>query len=81
MTLTILTQTMMEMMTKISRSNEELALIVVAAGSSSRMGDIKKEYLPLEAGNVRSTAVKALLRVVPVAAVAGTVPKQENTEI
>lgn len=81
MTLTILTQTMMEMMTKISRSNEELALIVVAAGSSSRMGGIKKEYLPLESGTVLSTAVKAFLRVFPFSAVAVTFPNQENTEL
>ncbi len=81
MTLTILTQTTMEMMTKISRSNEELALIVVAAGSSSRMGGIKKEYLPLESGTVLSTAVKAFLRVFPFSAVAVTFPNQENTEL
>ena len=72
---------MMEMMTKISRSNEELALIVVAAGSSSRMGDIKKEYLPLESGTVLSTAVKAFLRVFPFSVVAVTFPNQENTEL
>ena len=81
MTLTILTQTMMEMMTKISRSNEELALIVVAAGSSSRMGDIKKEYLPLESGTVLSTAVKAFFRVFSFSVVAVTFPNQENTEL
>ena len=81
MTLTILTQTTMEMMTKISRSNEELALIVVAAGSSSRMGGIKKEYLPLESGTVLSTAVKAFFRVFSFSVVAVTFPNQENTEL
>ena len=69
------------MMTKTNRSNEELALIVVAAGSSSRMGGIKKEYLPLESGTVLSTAVKAFLRTLPFSVVAVTFPNQENPEL
>lgn len=68
-------------MTKTNRSNEELALIVVAAGSSSRMGGIKKEYLPLESGTVLSTAVKAFLRTLPFSVVAVTFPNQENPEL
>ena len=68
-------------MTKTNRSNEELALIVVAAGSSSRMGGIKKEYLPLESGTVLSTAVKAFLRSLPFSVVAVTFPNQENPEL
>ncbi len=46
---------------------EKLAVIVTAAGSSSRMkSSIKKEYLPLEGGTVLSTAVKAFLKTIDV---------------
>lgn len=44
-------------------TNSDIAVIVAAAGSSSRMGGgIKKEYLPLDRGTVLSGAVKIFLK-------------------
>ena len=41
-------------------SNSKVAVIITAAGSSTRMGgSVKKEYLPLGDGTVLSTCVKA----------------------
>ena len=61
------------------QAKEGLALIVTAAGSSSRMGGIKKEYLPLGEGTVLSTAVKAFLKALPFSLIAVTFPSK-NTD-
>ena len=60
--------------------NEGPALIVTAAGSSTRMGGIKKEYLPLEGGTVLSTAVKAFLKTLPFSLVAVTFPEKKDSD-
>ena len=48
-------------MTKLSNSDQKkIAIIITAAGSSTRMGgSVKKEYLPLGDGTVLSACVKA----------------------
>ena len=48
-------------MTTLSNSQDiKIAVIITAAGSSTRMGgSVKKEYLPLGDGTVLSTCVKA----------------------
>ncbi|MBP5601474.1 MAG: 2-C-methyl-D-erythritol 4-phosphate cytidylyltransferase [Treponema sp.] len=43
-----------------STGNKKIAIIITAAGSSTRMGQsVKKEYLPLGGGTVLSSCVKA----------------------
>ena len=43
-----------------SNPTEKIAIVITAAGSSTRMGgSVKKEYLPLGEGTVLSTCVKA----------------------
>lgn len=57
-------------------SNKKIAVIIAAAGSSSRMGlSCKKEYLPLDGGSVLSTSLKAFLTSIKINTVAITVPK------
>ncbi len=56
-------------------------LILVAAGSSSRMGlGIKKEYLPLKGGTVLSSAASAFLESLPFSALAVTYPHFDNPQ-
>ncbi len=50
-------------------------LVVVAAGSSTRMGGLKKEYLPLEEGTVLSRAVRSFLEAYPITKIAIAIPK------
>ncbi|WP_303921260.1 2-C-methyl-D-erythritol 2,4-cyclodiphosphate synthase [Treponema berlinense] len=64
----------------VKAENEGPALIVTAAGSSTRMGGIKKEYLPLEGGTVLSTAVKAFLKTLPFSLVAVTFPEKKDSD-
>lgn len=66
------------MKTTNSQQKEELALLIVAAGSSSRMGGIKKEYLPLNGGTVLSTATRAFLKTLNFSVVAVTFPFKED---
>lgn len=87
MNLTIRTQKRIRMMTNNaeSRENERLALIIVAAGSSSRIGrdsmgrKIKKEYLPMKGGTVLSCAAKAFLSALHFDVVAVTYPFSPNS--
>ena len=60
------------------RSAEQSALILVAAGSSSRMGGIKKEYLPMNGGTVLSSAARVFLRTLPFSVVAVTYPAKHS---
>ena len=61
-------------------------LILVAAGSSTRIGldkngdKIKKEYLPLKDGTVLSTAAKAFISALNLKAIAVTYPFSSNPE-
>ncbi len=66
------------MKTTNSQQKEELALLIVAAGSSSRMGGIKKEYLPLNGETVLSTATRAFLKTLNFSVVAVTFPFKED---
>lgn len=50
-------------------------LVVVAAGSSTRMGGLKKEYLLLEEGTVLSRAVRSFLEAYPITKIAIAIPK------
>ncbi len=76
------------MMTEMTTtSNQEYpVLILVAAGSSSRIGfdkngrKIKKEYLPLQNGTVLSTAAKAFISALKFKIIAVTFPFSENKE-
>jgi len=67
-------------------NNEELALILVAAGSSARIGfdktgaKIKKEFLPMNGGTVLSCAAKAFLTALDFSTVVVTYPLAENSE-
>lgn len=67
-------------------NNDELALILVAAGSSARIGfdktgtKIKKEYLPMQGGTVLSSAAKAFLSTLDFSTVVVTFPNSDNAE-
>ena len=68
------------------KNNDEIALILVAAGSSSRIGfdktgtKIKKEYLPMNDGTVLSNAAKAFLSTLDFTTVVVTYPIADNAE-
>ncbi len=67
-------------------NNNELALILVAAGSSARIGfdktgkKIKKEYLPMNGKTVLSCAAKAFLSTFDFSTVVVTYPSADNPE-
>ena len=61
-----------------SSDSERPALILVAAGSSSRMGGIKKEYLPMNDGTVLSSAARIFLQTLPFSVVAVTYPNAQT---
>ena len=67
-------------------NNNQLALILVAAGSSSRIGfdktgtKIKKEYIPMNGGTVLSSAAKVFLSTLKFSTVVVTYPQAQNTE-
>ena len=67
-------------------NNEELALILVAAGASARIGfdktgtKIKKEYLPMNGSTVLSCAAKAFLSTLNFSTVVVTFPSSESRE-
>ncbi len=77
---------MMTEMTTTSNAQDFPVLILVAAGSSSRIGfdkdgkKIKKEYLPLRDGTVLSTAARAFVSTLQFKIVAVTYPFSENPE-
>lgn len=77
---------MMEMMTNNQNSLQEPVLILVAAGSSSRIGfdtdgkKIKKEYLPLMEGTVLSTAAKAFISALKFKIIAVTFPYSDDPD-
>ena len=55
------------------------AVIIAAAGSSSRMGgSVKKQYLPLRNGTILSEAVKPFLSALHCSILAVTIPAGEN---
>ena len=64
----------------------ECALILVAAGSSARIGfdktgaKIKKEYLAMNGGTVLSCAAKAFLSALDFSTVVVTYPTSDNAE-
>lgn len=53
-------------------------LVIVAAGSSSRMGGQKKEYMPFSNGTVLSSSVRVFLETLDFSTVAVTYPKSQN---
>lgn len=65
---------------------EELALILVAAGSSTRIGfdkngaKIKKEYLPMNGGTVLSCAAKVFLSTLDFGTIVVTFPVSDNEQ-
>lgn len=61
--------------TEIKSEKQNIYLIIVAAGSSTRMGGLKKEYLPLEKGTVLSSAVKKFLESIPIKTIIIAIPK------
>lgn len=69
-----------------TNNNDKLALILVAAGSSARIGfdktgtKIKKEYLPMQGGTVLSSAAKAFLSTLSFSTVVVTYPASDNAE-
>lgn len=62
-------------------SSTPLFLIVMAAGSSSRMGGVKKELLPLGNSTVLAKATLPFLQTAQFSAVAVTVPKGQDNLI
>lgn len=73
-------------MTEMTNSSIQPVLILVAAGSSTRIGfdkkgdKIKKEYLPLKNGTVLSEAAKAFVSSINPQIVAVTFPFSENSD-
>ena len=71
------------MMTE-TKTTSNLALVLVAAGVSSRIGfdktgsKIKKEYLPMKSGTVLSTAAKAFLSTLDFSTVVVTFPANDD---
>ena len=64
-----------------TNSNLKIALIIAAAGSSTRMGlGCKKEYLPLDNGTVLSAAAKAFLKAAEIHSLTVTVPKNGKAD-
>ena len=53
-------------------------LVLVAAGSSSRMGGKKKEYLPMNGGTVLSSAARIFLQALPFSVVAVAYPAAQT---
>ena len=65
--------------TTVMTFNKNIALILTAAGSSTRMGlDCKKEYLPLEEGTILSAALKPFLQIFTPQILIVTVPQDDN---
>ena len=57
---------------------ERAVLVLVAAGSSSRMGGKKKEYLPMNGGTVLSSAAYIFLQALPFSVVAVAYPAAQT---
>lgn len=66
------------MMDSNSSSKNKIALIIAAAGSSTRMGGaIKKEYLPLMEGTVLSTCAKIFINSIELSSITITIPSND----
>ena len=77
--MTIPTMTQWTTMTNKSDGQPERAvLVLVAAGSSSRMGGKKKEYLPMNGGTVLSSAARIFLQALPFSVVAVAYPAAQT---
>ena len=63
-----------------NNNGRQSALVLVAGGSSSRMGGIKKEYLPLDGGTVLSSAAKVFLQTLPLNLIAVTYPSKSTPD-
>ncbi|MBR0487373.1 MAG: 2-C-methyl-D-erythritol 2,4-cyclodiphosphate synthase [Treponema sp.] len=63
-----------------NNNGRQSALVLVAGGSSSRMGGIKKEYLPLDGGTVLSSAAKVFLQTLPLNLIAVTYPSKTTPD-
>ena len=80
------TQETIQMMMETTTSKNELALILVAAGSSARIGfdktgtKIKKEYLPVKDGTVLSMAAKVFLSTLKFSTVIVTYPFSDDKD-
>ena len=62
-------------------SDKKIAVIIAAAGSSTRMGGtVKKEYLPLNEGTVLSQSAKTFLKSINCAFLVITVPENGEKE-
>ena len=60
---------------KISMAKNKPAILITAAGSSTRMGGpVKKEYLPMESGTVLSTVIKKFIQFTDTKIIAITIP-------
>lgn len=70
--------TTIRMMT--SKSSKDLALIILAAGSSSRMGGLKKEYLTYKGGTVLSATAKTFLKALSFSTIVITYPKADTIQ-
>ena len=67
---------MMIWMMETTNSSYQTVLILLAAGSSTRMGTgTKKEYLPLSNGTVLSTSAKAFLKATSISLICITYPE------
>ncbi|WP_261794293.1 2-C-methyl-D-erythritol 2,4-cyclodiphosphate synthase [Treponema pectinovorum] len=66
---------------KADSCQKKLALILTAAGSSNRMGGLKKEYLELNGGTVLSSAASVFLDTLGFSAVIVTFPHKEDVNL
>lgn len=67
--------------TRTDSRQKKLALILTAAGSSNRMGGIKKEYLKLNGGTTLSSATAIFLDTLEFSAVVVTYPYKEDLDL
>ncbi len=64
---------------ELNNNSYKIAVIICAAGSSSRMGkNVKKEYLPLEEGTVLSVCAKQFINSINPDIFAITIPKNDE---
>lgn len=76
MTLTTLTTAM-----KINQTEKKSVLIVLGAGSSSRMKGVKKEYAPFQTGTVLSTNILSFFKSADFDYVIVTYPFKEDSDL
>lgn len=68
------------MTTTTTENSVEIWLIALASGSSSRIGGVKKEYLPFEDGTVLSSGIKTFLKTLKVTSAIITFPFRSSEE-